>query len=84
MGRFYNKVTVITGGKAIAVLYAKEGVDVVIISRKEEALKKVCKLYEKKISYVVGYITKEDLVKKLGNYVKNKFKKLDILVNNAG
>ena len=84
MERFDNKVTVITGGKAIAVLYAKEGVDVVIISRKEEALKKVCKLYEKKISYVVGYITKEDSVKKLVNYVKNKFKKLDILVNNAG
>jgi NAD(P)-dependent dehydrogenase (short-subunit alcohol dehydrogenase family) len=89
MGRLDNKVAVITGGssgigKAIAVLYAKEGADVVIISRKEEALKEVCKLNEKKISYVVGDITKEESVKKLVDYVKNKFKKLDILVNNAG
>ena len=89
MGRLDNKVAVITGGssgigKAIAVLYAKEGADVVIISRKEEALKEVCKLNQKKISYVVGDITKEESVKKLVDYVKNKFKKLDILVNNAG
>ena len=89
MGRLDGKVAVITGGssgigKAIAVLYAKEGADVVIISRKEEALKEVCKLNEKKISYVVGDITKEESVKKLVDYVKNKFKKLDILVNNAG
>jgi len=89
MGRLDGKVAVITGGssgigKAIAVLYAKEGADVVIISRKEEALKEVCKLNEKKISYVVGDITKDESIKKLVDYVKKKFKKLDILVNNAG
>ena len=89
MGRLDGKVAVITGGssgigKAMAVLYAKEGADVVIISRKEEALKEVCKLNEKKISYVVGDITKDESIKKLVDYVKKKFKKLDILVNNAG
>ena len=89
MGRLDGKVAVITGGssgigKAIAVLYAKEGADVVIISRKEEALKEVCKLNKKKISYVVGDITKDESVKKLVEYVKKKFEKLDILVNNAG
>ena len=89
MGRLDGKVAVITGGssgigKAIAVLYAKEGADVVIISRKEEALKEVCKLNEKKISYIVGDITKDESIKKLVDYVKKKFKKLDILVNNAG
>lgn len=89
MGRLDGKVAVITGGssgigKAIAVLYAKEGAEVVIISRKEEALKEVCKLNEKKISYVVGDITKDESIKKLVDYVKKKFKKLDILVNNAG
>ena len=46
MGRLDGKVAIVTGGssgigKAIAVLYAKEGADVVIISRKEEALKEL-------------------------------------------
>ena len=89
MGKLDGKVAVITGGsseigKAIAILYAKEGADVVIVSRKEEALKEVCKLNEKKISYVIGDITKDESVKKLVDYVKKKFEKLDILVNNAG
>lgn len=89
MGRLDGKVAVITGGssgigKSIAVLYAKEGANVVIISRKEEALKEVCKLNKKMITYVVGDITKDEIVKKLAEYVKNKFGKLDILVNNAG
>ena len=53
MGRLDGKVALVTGGsswigKAIALLYAKEGADVIIISRKEEALKEVCKLNEKK------------------------------------
>ena len=89
MGRLDGKVAVVTGGssgigKSIALLYAKEGADVVIISRKEEALKEVCKLNEKKITYVVGDITQDEVVKKLADYVKTKFGKLDILVNNAG
>ncbi len=89
MGRLDGKVAIVTGGssgigKAIAVLYAKEGADVVIISRKEDALKETCKLNEKKITYVVGDITKDESIKKLVDYVKKKFGKLDILVNNAG
>ena len=89
MGKLDGKVAVLTGGsagigKSIALLYAKEGADVVIISRKEEDLKEVCKLNEKKITYVVGDLTQDEAVKKLADYVKTKFGKLDILVNNAG
>ena len=89
MGKLDGQVAVVTGGssgigKSIAVLFAKEGADVVIISRKEEALKEVCKLNPKKITYVAGDITKTEVIKKLVEYVKNKFGKLDILVNNAG
>ena len=89
MGRLDSKVAIVTGGssgigKSIALLYAKEGADVVINSRSEEALKEVCKQNEKKITYVVGDITQEGVVKKLADYVKTKFGKLDILVNNAG
>ena len=89
MGKLDGQVAVVTGGssgigKSIAVLFAKEGADVVIISRKEEALKEVCKLNPEKITYVVGDITQTENIKKLVEYVKNKFGKLDILVNNAG
>ena len=89
MGKLDGQVAVVTGGssgigKSIAILFAKEGADVVIISRKEEALKEVCKLNPKKITYVAGDITKTEVIKKLVEYVKNKFGKLDILVNNAG
>ena len=89
MGKLDGQVAVVSGGssgigKSIAVLFAKEGADVVIISRKEEALKEVCKLNPKKITYVAGDITKTEVIKKLVEYVKNKFGKLDILVNNAG
>ena len=89
MGKLDGQVAVVTGGssgigKSIAVLFAKEGADVVIISRKEEALKEVCKLNPQKITYVAGDITQTESIKKLVEYVKNKFGKLDILVNNAG
>ena len=89
MGRLDGKVAIVTGGgsgigRSITVLFAKEGADVVIIGRNEEALKETCKLNEKKISYVVGDITKEENIKKLLDYVTKKFGKLDILVNNAG
>ena len=89
MGRLDGKVALVTGGssgigKSIALLYAKEGADVIINSRKEEALKEVCKLNESKITYVVGDITQDEVVKKIAEYIKTKFGKLDILVNNAG
>ena len=89
MGRLDGKVALVTGGssgigKSIALLYAKEGADVVINSRKEEALKEVCKLNESKITYVVGDITQDEVVKKIAEYIKTKFGKLDVLVNNAG
>ena len=89
MGKLDGQVAVVTGGssgigKSIAVLFAKEGADVIIISRKEEALKEVCKLNPEKITYVAGDITQTENIKKLVEYVKNKFGKLDILVNNAG
>ena len=89
MGRLYGKVAVVTGGssgigKGIALLYAEEGADVVIVSRSEENLKEVCKLNENKITYVAGDITKEETVKNIVEYVTKKFGKLDILVNNAG
>lgn len=89
MGRLDGKVAIVTGGgsgigKSIAISFAKEGADVVIIGRKEETLKETCSLNEKKITYVIGDITKDESIKNLVEYVTKKFGKLDILVNNAG
>ena len=71
-------------GKAISVLFAKEVADVIIIGRKQETLEETCKIEPKKISYVIENITKEESIKNLIEYVKEKFGKLDILVNNVG
>ena len=71
-------------GKAISVLFAKEVADVIIIGRKQETLEETCKIEPKKISYVIEDITKEESIKNLIEYVKEKFGKLDILVNNVG
>ena len=89
MGRLDGKVAIVTGGgtgigKAITVLFAKEGADVVIIGRRQEVLEEACKSNPSKITYVAGDITKDESIKKLIEYVNTKFGKLDILVNNAG
>ena len=62
MGKLDGKVTIVTGGgsgigRAIAILFAKEGSDVVIIGRTEESLKETCNSDPKKITYIVGDIT---------------------------
>lgn len=88
MGKLDGKIAIVTGGgsgigKAIALDYAKEGAKVVIIGRKEDALKETSSM-NSNISYVVGDITKDEKVKELVDFVKTNFGRLDILVNNAG
>ena len=88
MGKLDGKVAIVTGGgsgigASIALDYAKEGAKVVIIGRKEDALKETSSM-NSNISYVVGDITKDEKVKELVNFVKTNFGRLDILVNNAG
>lgn len=89
MGKLDGRVAVVTGGgsgigKAIAVCYAKEGANVIIVGRREKVLKQTCELDEK-ISYVVGDITDSKVIKSIVNTIEEKFNgRLDILVNNAG
>ena len=89
MGKLDGRVAIVTGGgtgigKAIAVRYAKEGANVIIVGRRESVLQETSKL-DDKISYVVGDITDSKAIKNIINTVNEKFNgQLDILVNNAG
>lgn len=88
MSKLEGKVAIVTGGssgigKGIALKFAKEGANVIIVGRHEDTLKEVANENEK-ISYVVGDITDSNVVSKIVNTAKDKFGRIDILVNNAG
>lgn len=64
-----GKVAIVTGGssgigRAIAIRFAKEGANVVIVGRHKEALANVIKENDK-ISYAVGDITDSSVVKEV-------------------
>lgn len=89
MGKLDGKVAIVTGGgsgigKAIAIRYAKEGANVIIVGRRQSALQETTK-QDDKIFYVVGDITDSEVIKNIIKTIKEKFNnRLDILVNNAG
>lgn len=91
-GKLAGKTAIITGGdsgigKAVALLFAKEGADVAIVYLNEhedagetkqliEAKGRKCRLY-------AGDIGNEDFCKEIIHKVLSEFESLDILVNNA-
>ncbi|MFQ5685204.1 MAG: SDR family NAD(P)-dependent oxidoreductase, partial [Candidatus Scalindua sp.] len=94
-----NKTAIITGGgtgigKASAVLFAKEGANVVICGRREQKLKEVKNAITKELGLkakdlkrilsVSCDVSRQDDVNKLINKSIKQFKRIDILLNNAG
>ncbi|MER1987854.1 MAG: 3-ketoacyl-ACP reductase [Solibacillus sp.] len=87
-----GKVAVVTGaargiGKAVAVAFAKEGVNVGIIARSEDALKQVAQEIESygvKAAYAVADVSSLEQVQKAAATIKDALGGADILVNNAG
>ncbi len=87
-----NKVAVVTGagagmGRAIALLYAKEGAKVVATDINEESIKKVTEEIIKaggEATPLVANIAKEEDVQSMIDTAVEKYGTLDILVNNAG
>ena len=97
--RLKNKTAIITGrgtgiGKASAVLFAKEGANVVICGRRKQKLKEVENAVTKELGLktkdpkrilsVSCDVSKQDDVNKLINKSIKQFKRIDILLNNAG
>lgn len=97
--RLKNKTAIITGGgtgigKASAILFAKEGANVVICGRRKQKLKEVENAVTKELGLktkdpkrilsVSCDVSKQDDVNKLINKSIKQFKKIDILLNNAG
>lgn len=92
MGRLENKVAVVTGaasgmGRAIAILYAKEGAKVVLSDVDLEGLKTVVAEIESAngvASGILANVAKEEDIQNLIDSAVNTYGTLDILVNNAG
>jgi len=88
---FSGKVVLITGasrgiGESVAKAFCELGAEVVLTSRKQEALDNVCsqvKTQGGKACAIACHVGKDEDRKKLVNEVISKFGKIDVLVNNA-
>ncbi len=88
-----EKTAIITGGdsgigKAVALLFAKEGADIAIIYLNEDKDANETKMlieekYGRSCLLVRGDISKESFCKKAIQNITRRFKKIDVLVNNA-
>lgn len=90
--KFKNQTVMVTGGgrgigKAICLLFAQEGANIVTFSRTEKEIKQTEKelrsLGAKAFGLVADVRKKEDIQKVIKKAIK-EFSKIDILVNNAG
>ncbi len=91
-GKLTGKVAIITGGdsgigKSVAIFYAKEGADVVIVYLNEnedaQATKRLVEAEGSKCLLIAGDIGQEPFCQNVIKQTVDTFGKLDIVVNNA-
>lgn len=92
MGRFDNKVALVTGGTsgigaATAKILASEGAKVIIVGRNEhqgnETIKDIV-INNGKVVYVQGDVSLREDIDKIYNFIYERYGRLDLLFNNAG
>jgi NAD(P)-dependent dehydrogenase (short-subunit alcohol dehydrogenase family) len=92
-GKLAGKVAIVTGsdsgiGQAVAILFAKEGADVVVSYLCEDEDAKVTQQhiesYKRRCLLVASDLSNEDNCKALIDKTVEEFGKIDVLVNNAG
>ena len=87
-----DKVVMITGasrglGRALALAFSREGANLVITSRNEDALKPVAEEVEgagAEVLAIAADVSKSEDVEKLLSAAAERFGRIDVLVNNAG
>ncbi|MFN3021585.1 SDR family oxidoreductase [Chryseobacterium sp. TY3] len=91
-GKLKDKVVLITGGdsgigKAVALLFAKEGADIIIAYLNEtndaKQTKKEVETFSRKCTLIKADLSKESQCKKVIEKTIKIYKKIDILINNA-
>jgi NAD(P)-dependent dehydrogenase (short-subunit alcohol dehydrogenase family) len=92
-GKLSGKTALITGGdsgigRAVAILFAKEGADIAIAYLNEHVDAKLTRdiitsVYGRECFIIAGDLGKESHCKKVVDKTKAKFGQIDILVNNA-
>lgn len=91
-GKLKDKVVLITGGdsgigKAVALLFAKEGADIIIAYLNEtndaKQTKKEVETFSRKCTLIKADLSKESQCKKVIEKTVKIYKKIDILINNA-
>jgi NAD(P)-dependent dehydrogenase (short-subunit alcohol dehydrogenase family) len=92
-GKLQDKVALITGGdsgigRAVAILFAREGTDIAIVYMKAEegdahVTKKGVETEGRRCLLIQGDVTRQNFCEKAVERTVNEFGKLDVLVNNA-
>lgn len=91
-GRLAGRLALITGashgiGRAVALRFAAEGADLVLVGRTQAALEELDDLIRQQgghATLVPGDLTDESLIERIALAVFERWQRLDVLVGNAG